>query len=38
MTRPSPSRQAKKPAKAAKGSEDDAVAEFLLELDLDDDD
>jgi pSer/pThr/pTyr-binding forkhead associated (FHA) protein len=30
--------QAKKPAKAAKGSEEDAVADFLLELDLDDDD
>ena len=29
---------AKKPAKAAKGADDDAVAEFLLELDLDEDD
>ncbi len=29
---------AKKPAKAAKGVEDDAVADFLLELDLDEDD
>ena len=30
--------QAKKPAKGTKGSEEDAVADFLLELDLDDDD
>jgi predicted component of type VI protein secretion system len=30
--------QARKPAKSAKGGEDDAVADFLLELDLDDDD
>jgi pSer/pThr/pTyr-binding forkhead associated (FHA) protein len=30
--------QAKKPAKSAKGGDDDAVAEFLLDLDLDEDD
>jgi pSer/pThr/pTyr-binding forkhead associated (FHA) protein len=30
--------QAKKPAKSTKGNEEDAVADFLLELDLDDDD
>jgi pSer/pThr/pTyr-binding forkhead associated (FHA) protein len=29
--------QTKKPAKSAKGGEDDAVAEFLLDLDLDED-
>ena len=35
---PSRSKRSRNPRKPAKGGEDDAVADFLLELDLDDDD
>ena len=38
MIRPSCSKSPKKPGKAKAGAEDDAVADFLLDLDLDEDD